>query len=150
MSVWHKLIFLCSVLLATHVVYGQTEPDSVQLQTNQPSNAHRLHAESQDTALSFTRKTGEKTPSSFTISADVRFRSELRHGYRNVAIKDTTASFFVNQRSRLNFNYQSKRLKPIRFASGCKGLGPARPARRARNYIFGNGKPNHHFPGVFF
>ncbi len=36
-------------------------------------------------------------------------RSELRHGYRNVAIKDTTPAFFVNQRARLNFDFKSKR-----------------------------------------
>ena len=46
-----------------------------------------------------------------TISVDMRVRTEFRHGYRNLPLKDTAAgspAFFVNQRTRLNFDYKMK------------------------------------------
>ncbi len=54
-------------------------------------------------------KTEEKKVNTLTISAEMRVRSEYRHGYRNLALHDTSAAFFINQRSRLNFDYKGKR-----------------------------------------
>jgi hypothetical protein len=44
------------------------------------------------------------------ISVDMRTRTELRHGYRAVPTEDTGAAFFTNQRTRLNFDFKSKKL----------------------------------------
>ncbi len=53
-----------------------------------------------------------KLANALTISVDMRVRTEFRHGYRNLPLKDTAAgspAFFVNQRTRLNFDYRGKR-----------------------------------------
>jgi hypothetical protein len=42
-----------------------------------------------------------------TLSAYVRVRGEVRHGYRNLPLKDTAAAFFINQRTRLNLDFKS-------------------------------------------
>lgn len=47
------------------------------------------------------------------ISAEFRFRTEYRHGYRNLFPKnstDTSGAFFTGQRVRLNFAYSNKKL----------------------------------------
>jgi len=50
-------------------------------------------------------------PANFlNISVDMRTRAEFRHGYRNIPLKDTTPSFFINQRTRLNVDFKTKRL----------------------------------------
>jgi hypothetical protein len=50
-----------------------------------------------------------KPANSLTVSVDMRVRSEFRHGYRNIPLKDTAGSFFINQRTRLNFDFKTKR-----------------------------------------
>lgn len=48
-----------------------------------------------------------------TVSAEFRFRSDYRHGYRYLMPKDavdTTAAFLVLQRSRLNVAYTNKKI----------------------------------------
>ena len=40
----------------------------------------------------------------------MRTRTELRHGYRTLPTEDTTAAVFTNQRTRLNFDFKSKKL----------------------------------------
>lgn len=42
------------------------------------------------------------------ISTEVRVRSEYRDGYRSLPGEHTTSAFFINQRSRLNFDYKRK------------------------------------------
>ncbi len=51
----------------------------------------------------------EKKSNTLNISADMRVRAEYRHGYRNLAYQDTSAGFFVQQRTRINFDYKAKR-----------------------------------------
>jgi len=51
-----------------------------------------------------------KPANSLNISVDMRARTEFRHGYRNIPVKDTAPSFFINQRTRLNFDFKAKRL----------------------------------------
>lgn len=48
-------------------------------------------------------------PNSLTISVDMRTRTEIRHGYRVIPTQDTTAAVFTNQRTRLNFDFRTKK-----------------------------------------
>lgn len=47
-------------------------------------------------------------PNSLVISADLRVRTEVRHGYRVLPSADTLPAIFTNQRTRLNFDYKNK------------------------------------------
>lgn len=44
----------------------------------------------------------------FTLSGEYRPRSEFRHGYKTLPATDQAAAFFIDQRTRLNFNYKTK------------------------------------------
>ncbi len=52
-----------------------------------------------------------KTHAQFTIDADLKTRSELRHGYNNLFQDDADPAAFVGQRTRLNFGYTNEKLK---------------------------------------
>ena len=41
----------------------------------------------------------------FSIDAELRPRTEQRHGYKQLPVEDNKAAYFISQRSRLNFNY---------------------------------------------
>lgn len=97
-----KLIFssftIALVVLVTTLTYAQTADTT-------------KRAGAQATAASAPAPTPEKKPAnSLTIGVDMRVRSELRHGYRVLPTADTTAAFFANQRTRINFDYRSKPL----------------------------------------
>lgn len=47
----------------------------------------------------------------FTISGQLRTRSELRNGQGTPQVADTAAAFFTSQRTRLNFGYAGHRFK---------------------------------------
>jgi hypothetical protein len=47
----------------------------------------------------------------FTVSGQLRTRSELRNGQGTPTIADTSAAFFTSQRTRLNFGYSGYRFK---------------------------------------
>lgn len=47
----------------------------------------------------------------FTISGQLRTRSELRNGQGTPQVADTAAAFFTSQRTRLNFGYSGYRFK---------------------------------------
>jgi hypothetical protein len=47
----------------------------------------------------------------FTLSAEFRPRAEFSHGYGTLAAQDQHPSYFVSQRTRLNFNFSSEKLK---------------------------------------
>lgn len=51
-----------------------------------------------------------KPANALIISVDMRSRAEFRHGYKSLAQKDTVPAFFVSQRTRLNFDFKTKRL----------------------------------------
>lgn len=59
--------------------------------------------------LFFTMITG--TNAQFTLSGEFRPRAEFSHGYKTLAAQDQHSSFFVSQRTRLNFNYAGEKLK---------------------------------------
>lgn len=46
----------------------------------------------------------------FTVTAELRPRSEYRHGFKSLFSETDDAAFFVSQRTRLNGDYQSDRL----------------------------------------
>lgn len=43
-----------------------------------------------------------------TISAELKTRSEIRYGYKIIPRSDTSAAFFTNQRTRINFDFRNK------------------------------------------
>lgn len=47
----------------------------------------------------------------FTLSGEFRPRAELSHGYGTLAAQDQHPSYFVSQRTRLNFMYAGEKLK---------------------------------------
>ena len=49
--------------------------------------------------------TGSITYAQLTLSAEIRPRSELRHGFKTLFPQDADAAFFVGQRSRLNLGF---------------------------------------------
>ncbi len=49
--------------------------------------------------------------SQFTLSGEFRPRAEYRHGYGNLPDSGSTAGFFIDQRTRLNFNYDAEGFK---------------------------------------
>jgi hypothetical protein len=47
----------------------------------------------------------------FTVSGQIRTRTEFRDGQGSPAVRDTVPAFFTSQRTRLNFGYTSHRFK---------------------------------------
>src|SRR5262245_50952589 len=47
----------------------------------------------------------------FTISGQVRTRSELRNGQGTLQQQDTSRAFFISQRTRINLGYATHRAK---------------------------------------
>ena len=47
----------------------------------------------------------------FTVSGQVRTRTEMRNGQGNPQVRDTLAALFTSQRTRLNFGYSGYRFK---------------------------------------
>lgn len=45
----------------------------------------------------------------FTITGEIRPRAEYRHGFKSLAVEDTDAAFFVEQRSRIYFDYNTEK-----------------------------------------
>src|SRR5210317_1023011 len=51
------------------------------------------------------------THAQFTLSGEFRPRAEFSHGYGALAAEDQHASFFISQRTRMNFMYAGEKLK---------------------------------------
>ncbi|PRY12761.1 alginate export protein [Pontibacter ummariensis] len=47
----------------------------------------------------------------FSLSAEIRPRAEFRDGFKTVRTEEESPAFFIEQRSRLNANYQSDKLR---------------------------------------
>ncbi len=47
----------------------------------------------------------------FTLSGEIRPRSEFRHGYKQLPTDDTLSAFHISQRTRLNFEYENDNIK---------------------------------------
>ncbi len=102
-----KPVSLIFLLLLSSFLYAQTDTSAAKTTSGGQTPLAKLQdAAKTDTA---TYQQAAKPENLLTISTDVRVRAELRHGYRNIALKDTTAAFFINQRSRLNISYKRKR-----------------------------------------
>ena len=50
----------------------------------------------------------DEKPTSIVISGELKQRFEIRNGYRTLVPDDTSPSFFINNRVRLNFDFKSK------------------------------------------
>ncbi len=106
-----------TVILVSLSLQSHAQTDTTKAKTNEGGQTPA--AQAQDSAKTMTQPPAlvaaapaapaPKPANSLTISVDMRVRTEFRHGYRNVPLKDTAASFFVNQRTRLNFDYKTKR-----------------------------------------
>jgi Alginate export len=53
----------------------------------------------------------EEVQAQFTVSGQVRTRSELRNGQGAPSVQDTVGAFFTSQRTRINFGYSGYRFK---------------------------------------
>jgi hypothetical protein len=53
----------------------------------------------------------ETAQAQFTITGEVRPRAEFRNGFKKLTTAETDAAFFVEQRSRVYFDYQAEKLK---------------------------------------
>ncbi|NOY36079.1 MAG: hypothetical protein GXO83_00720 [Chlorobi bacterium] len=49
----------------------------------------------------------------FSLSGELRPRTEYRHGYKSLTDADQDPAFFVSQRSRINFNYLSEKYRVL-------------------------------------
>lgn len=96
------LTLVFTLMFAGQALYAQ---DSTKTQLTD-SLSKKTIASPLDTVKSAAKP--EEKKNSLTISVDMRTRSELRHGYRVIPTKDTSAAFFTNQRTRLNFDFKTK------------------------------------------
>ena len=60
--------------------------------------------------LLITFSINESLKAQFTLSGEIRPRSEYRHGYKTVPDTDAEAAFFTDQRTRLNFDFKSEKV----------------------------------------
>ena len=51
------------------------------------------------------------TKAQFTMTAEIRPRAEFRNGFKKLTSEGTDAAFFVEQRSRLYFDYKHTKFK---------------------------------------
>ena len=61
-------------------------------------------------AVTDTAKKQAPTVATLTIGAELRTRTEFRHGYRQLPVGDTLPAFFTIHRTRINIDYKSKKL----------------------------------------
>ena len=97
MKIASRLFLLSVLLLAYGATHAQTTSDSLKLAF---ARLDSLKAAT----------TPAKTSSTITVGLDMRTRTEFRHGYRTIPTQDTSGAFFTNHRTRINFDYKSKKL----------------------------------------
>src|SRR6516162_2521500 len=93
--------------------------------------------------------TKKPVPSTLTFGLDLRFRSELRHGYKSIPTADTTAAFQINQRTRFNVDYQSKNLNVFLSLQDARVWGQQDP-REGQTGMSTQVTPTTTFPLYFF
>ena len=72
----------------------------------------------------------------FDLSLEFKPRFEYRHGYKTLIPDDVDAATFVSQRSRLNFNYGSEKLKAFTsYSASSQTLATETAARAARDRL---------------
>jgi len=109
-----KTLLFASSLFALTNAHAQTPTETPKATTVEGGQTPTARA--QDSAKTGAAATttpvvaAPKPANSLNISVEMRVRSELRHGYRSIPVKDTAASFSTSQRTRLNFDFKTKRL----------------------------------------
>lgn len=98
-----KLILGTALSLLVHALHAQSS-DTLKTEFTE---ADSLKAAAREDSL---KAAAAAKPNQLTISVDMRTRTEIRHGYRVIPTHDTTAAIFTNQRTRLNFDFKTKRL----------------------------------------
>src|SRR3954471_7926814 len=94
-----SVITLSIALFVFHEsLLAQVLPVDSARQQFQDSVRARITASPLDTAKSAAPKPDEKK-NTLNISVDMRVRSEIRHGYKVIPNQDTSAAFFINQRT---------------------------------------------------
>ena len=101
-----KTVFLLFLLLTASFLHAQT--DTTKATGSEKTPLAQDSAKAAIASSTLQTATAAK-PNSLTISVDMRVRTEFRHGYRSLPLKDTAAAYFINQRTRLNFDYKTKR-----------------------------------------
>ncbi len=99
----YKIVFFAALLSAASALFAQ---DSTKTQLTD-SLSKRTIASPLDTTKPAAKP--EEKKNSLTISVDMRTRTEVRHGYRVLPIQDTSVAVFTNQRTRLNFDFKTKK-----------------------------------------
>lgn len=97
-----KLIMGTAILFSASTVHAQ-QTDTLKTTF---TSADSLKAAAKADSL---KAVAAAKPNQLIISVDMRTRFEMRHGYRVVPTADTTAAFFTNQRTRLNFDFKTKK-----------------------------------------
>lgn len=107
-----NLTSVITLVVALFVLRGtlsaQVLPVDSAKQSFQDSVRARIIASPLDAAKEAAPKPDEKK-NTLNISVDMRVRSEIRHGYKVIPKEDTSAAFFINQRTRLNFDFKTRR-----------------------------------------
>ncbi len=88
-------------------------------------------------------------PSTLTFSLDMRTRAELRHGYKSIPTEDTTAAFYVSQRTRFNVDFKSKNLDVFLSLQDARVWGQQDP-REGQSGVSTQATPATTFPVYLF
>ncbi len=101
-----KLLLLFLSLFAVSTASAQSSDDLLNLLLQK---GIIKKAEADSIRVNYTKKETLKDKT-FTIDLQLRNRFEVRNGYGSIPSENSAASVFVNQRSRISFNYQQKNL----------------------------------------
>ena len=106
-----KTLLLLFSLFTISLLHAQTDTTKAKTTEGGQTPAAQAQDSSKLLATSTTQAApvAPKPANALTISVDMRVRTEFRHGYRTLPLKDTASAFFINQRTRLNFDYKTKR-----------------------------------------
>ena len=84
-----------------------------------------------------------------TFGLDMRMRFEWRHGYKSIPTPDTTSAYFINQRTRFNVDYKSKKLDVFLSLQDARVWGQQDP-REGQTGTSTQTTPNTTFPLYLF
>lgn len=95
------LSFFTTVVGGVHTAVAQGKAAAA---LNEPVNV--VSAGTKDSSV---KQRQEEMKTTFTVGLDMRTRSEVRHGYKSIPTVDTPAAVSVNQRTRLNIDFKSRK-----------------------------------------
>jgi hypothetical protein len=90
-----------------------------------------LSAQAQTTADTTKKAEAPKTNEVFTMDLEVRGRSEIRNGFRQLRSDTSSAAGFTSQRTRLNLNYKKDRFAAAFSIQDIRDWGAADPKSNA-------------------